>query len=142
MTYNKYKIPSVWSVNTAGWRLTYGTIWISRYETSYTNFCTSCISSRHLLYLQNITLYLCNNTIKCTWVSEWLLFNANSAIFQLYYGKNKLIFRDDDEVRLVLDQHAELDFNSARSLKQQSVGRHVAPLGHIILSQPAFALFP
>ena len=24
--------------------------------------------------------------------SEWLLFNANSAIFQLYYGKNKLIF--------------------------------------------------
>jgi hypothetical protein len=25
-------------------------------------------------------------------VSEWLLFNANSAIFQLYHGENKLIF--------------------------------------------------
>ena len=28
------------------------------------------------------------------WVSEWLLFNANSAIFQLYYGENKLIFNE------------------------------------------------
>jgi len=50
----------------------------------------------------------------------------------------------DDEVRLVLDQHAELDFYSVRSLKQQSAGRHVFPLGHIILipSQPVFALSP
>jgi hypothetical protein len=38
-----------------------------------------------------------------------------------------------DDVRFVLDQHAELDFDSASSLKQQSAGRHVAPLGHIIL---------
>ena len=29
---------------------------------------------------------------KVTWVNEWLLFNANSAIFQLYHGENKLIF--------------------------------------------------
>ena len=27
-------------------------------------------------------------------VSELLLFNGNSAIFQLYYGKNKLIFNE------------------------------------------------
>ena len=27
-------------------------------------------------------------------VSEWLLFNANSVIFQLYYGENKLIFNE------------------------------------------------
>jgi hypothetical protein len=49
---------------------------------------------------------------------------------------------DDDEVRFVLDQHAELDFYSASSLKQQSMGRHVAPLGHIIpiLSQPVSPL--
>ena len=68
-------------------------------------------------------------------MSEWLLFNANSAIFQLYHGENKLIF---NEIRFVLDQHTELKFYSASSLKQQSVGRHVAPLGHIILipSQP------
>ena len=27
-------------------------------------------------------------------VSEWLLFNANSAVFQLYHGENKLIFSE------------------------------------------------
>jgi hypothetical protein len=27
-------------------------------------------------------------------VSEWLLFNANSAIFQLYHGENNLIFNE------------------------------------------------
>ena len=51
---------------------------------------------------------------------------------------------DDDDIRFVLDQNTELDFNSASSLKQQSAGRHVAPLGHIILilSQIVFALTP
>jgi len=45
------------------------------------------------------------------------LFNANSAIFQLFHGENKLIFNEMmiiDEVSFVLDQ--------------QSEGRHVAPL--------------
>ena len=38
----------------------------------------------------------------------------------------------------------KLDFYSANSLKQQSVDKHVAPLGHIILtpSQPVFVLSP
>ena len=51
---------------------------------------------------------------------------------------------DDDEVRFILDQHAELDFYSASSLKQQSVGKHVVPLGHIVMipSRPVFALSP
>jgi len=37
-----------------------------------------------------------------------------------------------------------LDFYSTRSLKQQSAGKHVALLGHIILipSQPVFDLSP
>jgi len=37
-----------------------------------------------------------------------------------------------------------LDFYSASSLKQQSAGRHAAPLGHIILilSLPVFVLTP
>jgi hypothetical protein len=36
-----------------------------------------------------------------------LLFNINSAIFQLYHGENKVIFNEiDDEVRFVLDQQA------------------------------------
>jgi hypothetical protein len=50
---------------------------------------------------------------------------------------------DDDEVRFVLDQYAELDFYSASSLKQQSAVRHVVPRGHInlITSQPVFAFF-
>jgi hypothetical protein len=49
---------------------------------------------------------------------------------------------DDDEDRHVLNQHSEFDFYSANSLKQQSAGRHVAPLGHIILipNQQVFAL--
>ena len=46
--------------------------------------------------------------------------------------------RDDDDVRFVLDQHAQLDFYIASSLKHQSAGRHVAPRGQIIpiLNQP------
>jgi hypothetical protein len=51
---------------------------------------------------------------------------------------------NDDEVCFVLDQHAELVFDSASSLKLQSADRHVTSLGHIILilSQPVFALSP
>jgi hypothetical protein len=51
---------------------------------------------------------------------------------------------NDDEVRFVLDEHAELDLYRASSLKQQSADRHVTPLGHIILipSQPVFACSP
>jgi hypothetical protein len=55
---------------------------------------------------------------------------------QFYFQWN-----DDEEVHFVLDQHAELDFYSASSLKQWSADRYVAPLWHIILipSQPVFA---
>ena len=43
--------------------------------------------------------------------SEWLLYNTNSAIFQLYHGENKLIFNEMMmRSAYVLDQHAELDF--------------------------------
>jgi hypothetical protein len=41
---------------------------------------------------------------------------------------------EDDEIRFVLDQHAQLDLYSASSPTQQSADRHVAPLGHVILS--------
>jgi hypothetical protein len=59
--------------------------------------------------------------------------------------QEQVIFQwDDDEVRFVLDQHADLDLYNARSLKQQSADRHVAPFGHISLipSKPVFALSP
>jgi hypothetical protein len=44
----------------------------------------------------------------------------------------------------IFTKYQQLDFYSASSLKQQSVDRHVAPLGHIILipSQPVFVLSP
>jgi hypothetical protein len=64
---------------------------------------------------------------------------------QQFFSYIKVNFQwDDDEVHFVLDQHTELNFYCASSLKQQSAGRHVAPLGHIILilSQPVFALSP
>ena len=38
----------------------------------------------------------------------------------------------NDDAHLVLHEHAELDICDVNSVKQQSVGRHVAPLGHII----------
>jgi hypothetical protein len=66
-------------------------------------------------------------------------FNANTAKqFSTKSWREQVNFQwDDDEVRFVVDKHAELDFNSASLLKQQSAGRHVAPLGHIILiSEP------
>ena len=65
-----------------------------------------------------------------------LLFNANSAFFQLHHSENRLHF---DEmminVRFVLDQQAELDFYCASSLKQQFMVCiiHAAPIGHTIL---------
>jgi hypothetical protein len=63
-----------------------------------------------------------------------------SAISIIMVGTSYIQW-DDDEFHFVLDQHAELDFYSASSLKQQSAGRHVAPLGHIILIEPpVFAL--
>jgi hypothetical protein len=65
------------------------------------------------------------------WVSEWVLFNANSSAIS---WREQVNFQwDDDEVRFVLDQHSQLDFYSASSLKQQSADRHVATLWHIIL---------
>ena len=51
-------------------------------------------------------------------MSEWLLFNANSAIVQVYHGENKVNFQwDDDEVRFVLDQYAKLDFYSETTVR-------------------------
>jgi hypothetical protein len=72
---------------------------------------------------------------------------SEESVFKLVQQKNypvsKILYQwDDDEVRFILDQHAELDFYSASSLKQQSAGRNVTPFGHIILipSQPIFAI--
>ena len=79
-----------------------------------------------ILFFQYLLLIDC--------VSEWLLFTANSAILSATLWREQVNYQwDDDEVRFVLDQHAELDFNSASSLNQQFAGRNVIPFGHIIL---------
>jgi len=59
-----------------------------------------------------------------------LWFNANSAIFLAILWREHVYCQwDDDDVRFVLEQHAELDFfYRPSSLKQQYAGRHVAPL--------------
>ena len=71
---------------------------------------------------------------------EWMIVvQCQFSNFSAISWREQVNFqRDDDEVRSVLDQHAEMDFYSASSLKQQYVGRHVAPLAHIIMipSQP------
>jgi hypothetical protein len=75
------------------------------------------------------------------WVSDYDL-TPNEQFFSCIIAITSYFQWNDDDVRFVLDQYTELDFNSASSLKQQSAGRHVAPLRHIIriLSQPDFAL--
>ena len=37
-------------------------------------------------------------------MSEWLMFNAKTAIFQLYHGENKLQSYHDDDVRFIQDK--------------------------------------
>jgi len=80
------------------------------------------------------------------WVNEWLLFNASSAISQLYHGVERT---NSFSMTwwwgpLCIKPTRLVGFYSANSLKQQSAGRHVALLGHIILilSQSEFGLSP
>ena len=49
--------------------------------------------------------------------------------------RTSYIWWNDNDVHFVLDQHAQLDFYTASSLKQKSAGRHVAP--HYSDSEPA-----
>ena len=76
------------------------------------------------------------------WIIEWLLLHQFSKFAAISWREQVNFQWDDDEVRFVLDQHTELDFYSASSLKKQSAGRQVAPLGHIIPipSQPMWFL--
>jgi hypothetical protein len=75
---------------------------------------------------------LCLNFVEFVLYFYWVIvFQREQVNFQW----------DDDEVRFVLDQHAELDFYCASSLKQQSAGRHVAPLGHIYYVFYTFVIY-
>jgi hypothetical protein len=60
-------------------------------------------------------------------MSEWFCLTPIQQFFSYIMGEQVNFQWDDDEVRFVLDQHA--DFYSASSLKQQSADSHVAPVG-------------
>jgi hypothetical protein len=62
----------------------------------------------------------------CEWVGVWL-FNANSAIFQLYHRWSKLIFNqwNDEEVCFVLDQHASLQYWNYKHMQEWIDALHV-----------------
>jgi hypothetical protein len=81
-----------------------------------------------------------------TSLSEWVIVAQHQlSNFSPILWREQVNFQwDDNEVRFALDQHAELDFYSASSLKQQSADEHIVPLWHIVLipSQPVFALSP
>ena len=59
----------------------------------------------------------------------------NEQLFSYIIARTSYIQGNDDggDVCSVQHQHAEFDFYSASSLKQQCAGRHVSPLEHIIL---------
>ena len=67
----------------------------------------------------------------------------NELFFSYIMARTSYIQRNDDDIHFVLDKHAYLDFYSVSSLKQQSMVRHIAQLGHIflILSQPGFCSY-
>ena len=85
---------------------------------------------------------------KMSLLSEWLLLNNKWVIFQLYQSWREQVTFDEmmmsKKCLLCSTRPTSLDFYCASSLKQQSVGRHVPPLEHIILilNQPVFALSP
>jgi len=53
------------------------------------------------------------------------------------WEENDIKWDDDDDIRFILDKYAKLDLYSAGSLKQQSVSRHIAPLGDTLSWCPA-----
>jgi len=83
-----------------------------------------------------------NTTVHKKW-SRVIVVECQFSNFSTISWREKVNFQwNDDEVRFVLEQHAELHSDS--SLKQQSADKNVAPLGHIILipSQEVFVFSP
>ena len=87
----------------------------------------------HYLRRRNIVYY------NLTRVREWLLLNATSAIFSTISRREQVNFQwDDDEIRFVLDEHAELNLYSASSLKKD-MSLHWT---HYSDSEPTSLAFP
>jgi hypothetical protein len=67
--------------------------------------------------------------------------NCYEQIFSYIMVRPSYIQWYDNVVCFVVDENALLDFYRTSSLKQESMGKHDAPLGNIIRipSQPVFA---
>jgi hypothetical protein len=59
--------------------------------------------------------------------------NSLQCPIEIIISTKYLTQRDSNDVHSALDQHTSLDLYSVSSLKPQSEGRRVAPIGHIIL---------
>ena len=105
--------------------------------TSPSHECHKCIS--FLAVKQKGTVPIISGTITAifyfqTRVSECLLLNANSAIYQLYHGKNKSIFNKLMRFPLYKTNTPSWIL-IVLAHWNKSVDRHVAPFEHIILIQ-------
>ena len=71
--------------------MVYGLYWVLiQYFFLFYEICIFLTGYIDFIYnLLMIKPVLCDHLLE-HWVSEWLLFNTNSAIFQLYHGENKL----------------------------------------------------
>ena len=120
-------------------RIWHTTIWIKK----NVNTIPWILNIRSHTSEKNPSNTLSFTNLKCEWVSDYCL-TPNEQCISYIMARTRYFQWNDDDFLCVLDQHGELDFYSASSLKQQSSGRHVAPLGNIILipSQPFFALTP
>jgi hypothetical protein len=56
--------------------------------------CSLTYRNKYFMHIQGKNKINYRETVSWTWVSEWLLFNSNSAISQLYHSENKLIFNE------------------------------------------------
>ena len=120
----------------------YGYEWVCVMQRHMSNF--PAMSCRELRFtsLSHRWPYL---VLSILWFScsRWLLNYLALNLADEGYSRNTsyasgLIFTfllrwDHDDVRFVIDQHAELEYFNASALKQQSECRHVAPFWHIIL---------
>ena len=84
----------------------YSSLW-SRFELTTYGYICSCIY--HTITTTMTPLNWCRlNVFRKETVSEWLLLNANSVIFQLYHDENKLVWNEMMMMRscFVVAQHA------------------------------------
>ena len=103
------------------------------------------------IYIWNVIWNIVESGVKLHNPNPWNVINKPIWIFRALYGIisisvsewaifSYIIQWDDDDIHFVLD--VEFHLYSVRN--QQLAGRHIAPLGHIvlILSQPVFVLTP